>query len=172
MSVSLSPSFHRPRSLSINSPPALRDYVTATSSSRAPSARREPWSYASPSGESYERICSVICLYDFSSSDSDHLSFRQDEVLNIVKKEESGWWAAVRGDGSEVGWVPASYVHTLSDDAAEEPYTVLEKTSIPEYGADQESVTSASLFSTRAGDTPPSPGTTFYDDEPPDMTQV
>jgi son of sevenless-like protein len=125
-----------------------------------------------PSGESYERICSVICLYDFSSSDPDHLSFRKNEVLNIVRKEESGWWAAVRGDGSEVGWAPASYVHTLSDDAAERPYTVLEKTRIFEYGADQESVTSASLFSTRSGDTTPSPGATFFDDEPPDTTQV
>ena len=172
--MSVSPSFHRPRSLrlSISTPPTLRDYVTATSSPRTSFARREPWSYESPSGESYERICSVICLYNFSSSDSDHLSFRQNEVLNIVRKEDSGWWAAVRGDGSGVGWVPASYVRTLSDDAAERPYTVLEETRVPEYGADQETVASASFFSTRSGDTTPSPGATFFDDEPPDTAQV
>ena len=172
--MSVSPSFHRPRSLrlSISPPPPSRDYVTAISSPPTSFARREPWGYESPSGECYERICSVICLYDFSSSDSDHLSFRRNEVLNIVKKEESGWWAAVRGDGSEVGWVPASYVQSLSDDAAERPYTIPEKTRVPEYRADQDSVTSASLFSTRSGDTVPSTLASFDDDEPPDTTQV
>ncbi len=168
--MSVSPSFNRPRSLrlSINTP-ALRDYVTATSSPLTSSARREPWGFESPSGECYERICSVISLYDFSSSDPDHLSFRKNEVLDIVRQEESGWWAAVRGDGSEVGWVPASYVHTLSDDAAERPYTALEKTRIPEYGADQESVRSAPSFLTRSGDTPSSPDVTYSDN---DTTQV
>jgi son of sevenless-like protein len=159
--MSVSPSFHRPRSLRLSiSNNSLPDYVTATSTS---SARREPWGYESPSGECYERICSVICLYDFSSSDSDHLSFRRNEVLNIVRKEESGWWAAVRGDVSEVGWIPASYVHTLSDDAAERPCT---ETPVPVYGADKESVTSASSFS---GDTL---SATFDDNEPPDTIQV
>ena len=164
-SMSVSPSFHRPRPLRLsisNNPPPVRDYVTATSTtSSAP--RREPWGYESPSGECYERICSVICLYDFSSSDSDHLSFRRNEVLNIVRKEESGWWAAVRGDVSEVGWIPATYVDILSDDAAEGPYT---ETPVPDCGADQESVTSTSLFS---GDTP---SATFDDHEPPDTIQV
>lgn len=175
--MSVSPSFHRPRSLRLSistdsSPQSLRDYVTATNSPQSSTARREPWGYESPSGECYERICSVICIYDFSSSDPDHLSFRRDEVLNIVRMEESGWWAAVRGDGSEVGWVPASYVRTLSDDAAEGPYTALGDIRVPGDGADQESVTSASLFSTRSDDTVPSPGATFDYDEPPDTTQV
>ncbi|KAH9004185.1 ras GEF [Lactarius hatsudake] len=168
--MSVSPSFNRPQSLRLSiDTPALRDYVTATYSPLTSSTRREPWSYESPSGECYERICTVICLYDFSSSDQDHLSFRRNEVLDIVKQEESGWWAAVRSDGSEVGWVPASYVHILSDHGVERPYTALEKTRIPEYRVDQESVRSAPVFSTRSGDSPSSPGATFSDN---DTTQV
>jgi hypothetical protein len=165
--MSISPSFHRPRSLrlSISPPPAPRDYVNATSPPSTPSARREPWNYKSPSGERYDRICTVICLYDFISEDSDHLSFRRNEVLGIVTKLESGWWGAVRGDGSKVGWVPASYVHALSDDTAERPCTILEKTRVPDLGTDQESVTSTSLSSTQSG-------VTLDDDEPPDTTQV
>ncbi|KAH9050502.1 ras GEF [Lactarius hengduanensis] len=156
--MSVSPSFNRPQSLRLSiDTPALRDYVTATSSPLTSSARREPWSYESPSGECYERICTVICLYDFSSSDQDHLSFRRNDVLDIVKQEDSGWWAAVRSDGSEVGWVPASYVHMLSDHGVERPYTALETTRIPEYRTDQESVRSAPVFSTRSGDSPSSP---------------
>ncbi len=156
MSV-ISTSFNRPRSLRLSiTPPALRDYVTT-----APSpvrTGREPWSFESPSGECYERLCTVICLYDFSSLDPDHLSFSKNEILDIVRQEESGWWAAVRGDGSEVGWVPASYVHTLSDRAPEKLYTVLEKT------RSQESVP---LFSTQLGDTPSS-----TEIEPPEPAQV
>lgn len=82
------------------------------------STRSEPWGYESPSGEVYGRICSVIGLYDFFSSDTDRLSFRKHEILEIVRQDESGWWGAVRNDGSEIGWIPAKFVRPLSDDAA------------------------------------------------------
>ncbi|KAI0035127.1 ras guanine nucleotide exchange factor domain-containing protein [Vararia minispora EC-137] len=99
-------------------------------------ARKETWSYESPSGEAYERICSVVCLYDFESSDADHLHFRKSDVLEVVKKESSGWWAAVRGNGTEVGWIPASYVQVLSDEAAEKVYSAREQNETPQYDRD------------------------------------
>jgi son of sevenless len=129
-------------------------------------APKEPWSYEAPSGECYERICFVICLFDFSSSDSDHLSFRKDEILAIVRQEESGWWAAVRSDGSQVGWIPASYVVTLSDDAAE---GVGEKLRSPENGPTAGSA--SPLIARRLDETPSSSDTTLCN-EPSDTTQV
>jgi hypothetical protein len=94
-------------------------------------ARKETWGYESPEGDAYERICSVVCLYDFASSDPDHLAFRKSDVLEVVKQETSGWWAAVKGDGSEVGWIPASYVQIITDEAAERVHALREHTQIP-----------------------------------------
>ncbi|KZV69753.1 ras GEF [Peniophora sp. CONT] len=85
-------------------------------------ARNVGWSYESPSGEAYARICSVACLYDFTSQDPGHLSFQKGEVLEVVKQENTGWWAAVRGDGTQVGWIPASYVRTIPDATAAKLY--------------------------------------------------
>jgi hypothetical protein len=70
------------------------------------------------------------------SVDSDHLSFHKSDVLEVVKQESSGWWAAVRGNGTEVGWIPASYVKVLSNEAAEQAYVVREQTQIPNYDRD------------------------------------
>lgn len=54
----------------------------------------------------------VICLYDYESNDSDHISFRKDDILLIVHQEPSGWWAAqVNG---RIGWIPSAYVQPIT----------------------------------------------------------
>ena len=146
MSMSVPPATNRPHSLrlQIGSSPNVRGSTPVTPSPFSSSiARREPWGFESPSGECYERICSVIGLYDFFSTDPDRLSFRKHEVLEIVRQDESGWWGAVRGDGSEVGWIPARFVHTLSDDAVQRVYDIRVRTRIPGYRAEPGGVKSA-----------------------------
>ncbi|KAI0050629.1 ras GEF [Auriscalpium vulgare] len=150
------------------SPPPLHIRASALGSSALPSpspqyARREV-SYESPSGEAYERICSVICLYDFTSSDRDHLPFSKNDILEVVKQEESGWWAAVRNDGSEVGWIPAAYVRVLTEEAAEKLRNLREETKIPEFNLDQGS-RSAPPSLKRLLDSPLSSSTTFSEDD-------
>ena len=147
----------------------LTPIQTSPPSSSTP---REPWGYESPSGEYYERICSVIGLYDFIASDADRLSFRKQEILEIVRKDESGWWGAVRGDGSEIGWIPAKFVRTLSDDVAHRVSDIRERTRIPEFSADSESARSAPPLSSRQVVETQSSGTVLLDNEPSDITQV
>lgn len=76
----------------------------------------------------------MLCLYDFESSDPDHLPFHRNEILEIVKKEESGWWAALRDD--RVGWVPKAFVTELTDDAAAKLRDVREELRVYEYEAE------------------------------------
>jgi hypothetical protein len=66
-------------------------------------------------------ICNVICLFDFESDDPDHLSFARNEILTVVKMEESGWWAAMRPEGDRLGWIPSSFVERLTETVVEEP---------------------------------------------------
>ena len=82
-------------------------------------------------------LLSVLCLYDFESHDSDHLSFRKNQILDIVKQEESGWWAAISPDERRVGWVPKAFLQPLSVEMVEKLRTVREELRVFEYGAEQ-----------------------------------
>ncbi len=171
--MSVPPTANRPQSLRllIGSSSNVQGIpsVSVSPSPFSSLARREPWGYESPSGECYERICSVIGLYDFSSQDPDRLSFQKYEILEIVRQDESGWWGAVRCDGSEIGWIPSRYVRTLSDDAVQRVYEIQDRTRIPDYGADPEIVRSAPPLSRRAVEIP-SP--VFSDNESSDTAQA
>ena len=67
------------------------------------------------SGVSDWALCQVLCMFDFESSDPDQLSFNKDEILTVIKQEESGWWAAMRPDGDRIGWIPSSFVEPLPE---------------------------------------------------------
>lgn len=88
-------------------------------------------SSASTSLSSGWRLCYALCLYDFASSDPDHLPFRKNEILEIVEKEASGWWAALRDD--RIGWVPSSFLAELSHEDAERLMSVQEELRVYEY---------------------------------------
>jgi son of sevenless-like protein len=172
--MSVPPALNRPQSLrlQIGSSPDVRGSTPVTPSPFSSIARRERWGFESPSGECYERICSVIGLYDFFSTDPDRLSFRKHEILEIVRQDESGWWGAVRGDGSEVevGWIPARFVHKLSDDAAQRVYDLRIRTRIPGYRTEPGGAKSAPPLSRPVEI--PSPLVPDNDNEPSDTTQI
>jgi len=81
-------------------------------------------------------ICSVLCMYDFHSDDPDHLPFVKNEILEIVKQGDNGWWAAFR-IGGRVGWIPQAFVNTLSAKVAEKLRNTREELRIYEYDAEQ-----------------------------------
>ena len=171
--MSVPPLSNGPHSLHLqtDTSPDPQGFSPVAPSPLSSSARSEPWGYASPSGEFYERICSVIGLYDFYSSDSDRLSFRKHEILEIVRQDESGWWGAVRNDGSELGWIPAKFVRPLSDDPSYRMQDIREGTRISEFATETKSIRSAPPLSRRIVETL-SPGTAVPDNEPSDITQV
>ncbi|KAI0639893.1 ras GEF [Trametes polyzona] len=61
----------------------------------------------------------VLCLYDYNAEDSTQLSFRRNDILDVVKKEETGWWAAIRPEDGTVGWIPSAFVEPISDTLAD-----------------------------------------------------
>ncbi|KAG6901869.1 hypothetical protein C0995_007095 [Termitomyces sp. Mi166 len=88
------------------------------------------------SSDSGTPLCVVLCMYDWTSDDPDHLSFTQNEILDVVKQEESGWWAAMRSD-SEIGWIPQAYVERLSNEMAEKLRQTPKQFRWKEYQAEQ-----------------------------------
>ncbi|KAI0756519.1 ras GEF [Daedaleopsis nitida] len=61
----------------------------------------------------------VLCLYDYDAEDSDQLSFRRNDILDVVKREDTGWWAAIHPDDNRVGWIPSAFVEPISDTLAD-----------------------------------------------------
>ncbi|KAF7307282.1 hypothetical protein MIND_00522100 [Mycena indigotica] len=82
-------------------------------------------------------ICSVLCMFDFESSDEDHLQFRKNEILDVVKQEDTGWWAAMRRGGDQIGWIPQAFVSPLTEEMTEKLLNVREELRVYEYSAEQ-----------------------------------
>lgn len=93
--------------------------------------------YTSNAGVSDSTLFSVLCMYDFSSDDAGLLSFSKNEILNVVKCDNTGWWAAMRKDGPVVGWIPQAFVVQLSDDMTQRLLNVREEFRGYEYEAEQ-----------------------------------
>ena len=61
-------------------------------------------------------LFSVLCLHSYESREESGLSFRKNEILQILETEDSGWWAARRKGDKDIGWIPRAYVAKLEDD--------------------------------------------------------
>lgn len=60
----------------------------------------------------------VRTLYNFDPKNSEELSFKKDEILDIIEKPEDDpeWWKARKQDGS-IGLVPSNYIVTVDNDS-------------------------------------------------------
>lgn len=95
-----------PRHLFIPKTPSISDSSTCVSDT------------SSQSGNPESVIFSALCMFDFTSSETELLSFRKNEILDIVKCTD-GWWAAMRKGGSLLGWIPQTFVTPITKEMAE-----------------------------------------------------
>ena len=65
-------------------------------------------------------------MFDFTSSEAELLSFRKNELLDIVKCTD-GWWAAMKKGDTILGWVPQTYVTPLTQEMAEKLQDIREE---------------------------------------------
>ncbi|KAG0349743.1 hypothetical protein BG005_010717, partial [Podila minutissima] len=56
----------------------------------------------------------VRAMYDFESDDSTNLTFKKDDVIQVLAQLESGWWAG-HCQGRQ-GWFPSNYVQVMGED--------------------------------------------------------
>lgn len=57
-------------------------------------------------------------LYDYTSADTSVLSFRKNDIIEILGRTGSGWWDGYLGEVR--GWFPSNYVVVLSDQETEQ----------------------------------------------------
>ncbi|KAF7346127.1 hypothetical protein MSAN_01839400 [Mycena sanguinolenta] len=73
----------------------------------------------SSSNFSDDQFTTLFCraLYDYEAQDASALSFRQNDIIEVLTQQPSGWWDGLLGD--ERGWFPSNYVTVISDEEAE-----------------------------------------------------
>lgn len=58
----------------------------------------------------------ALCMFDYEPDRAGTIPFKKNDLLTIVHKEDSGWWAALVDD--RIGWVPKYYLRVLSPEMA------------------------------------------------------
>lgn len=66
-----------------------------------------------------DAVTTLFCraLYDYDAQDASALSFRKDDIIEVLTQQPTGWWDGLLGD--ERGWFPSNYVTIISDEEAE-----------------------------------------------------
>lgn len=86
----------------ISSIPSHTRNKSSTSSHRAPPPPPPP-----PAPPAKPKVMAKV-LYDFASQKENELSIRAGDIIEVVQKENNGWWLAKSGSGQ--AWIPAAYV--------------------------------------------------------------
>lgn len=56
-------------------------------------------------------LCQCRALYEFIGEQSDQLTIRPGEIINVIEKMNDGWW---RGEVNDMkGFFPESYVEHI-----------------------------------------------------------
>lgn len=70
-----------------------------------------------------ESFAVLFCraLYDYEAQDASALSFRRDDIIEVLTQQPSGWWDGLLGE--ERGWFPSNYVTIISEEEAEQAFS-------------------------------------------------
>jgi len=106
------------------------------SSGLATVASPDPSNAVSPTSP----LFTALCMFDYEPDRADTIAFKKNDLLSIVHKEDSGWWAALVDD--QIGWVPKYYLRALSPEMANVMRRIPHAMRIIEF--DAESITDSS----------------------------
>jgi len=51
-----------------------------------------------------------LVIANLVPENDDELALTKDQIVNVLKKERTGWWLAEDPETSTLGWVPADYL--------------------------------------------------------------
>ncbi|ODN75196.1 hypothetical protein L202_06394 [Cryptococcus amylolentus CBS 6039] len=70
-------------------------------------------------GDEYQNAW-VRARFDFDASDRGHLTFRAGDIIQLLRKLDTGWWDGILEDTR--GWFPSNYVEEISADDLHQYY--------------------------------------------------
>ncbi|ORY57166.1 myosin-5 [Pseudomassariella vexata] len=94
-----------PATVTSSIPSHTRNQNSASSTSRMP----PPPPPAAPPAKAKMQ---AKVLYDFAGQKENELTVKAGDIIEVVQKENNGWWLAKNGKGQ--AWVPAAYVEEIT----------------------------------------------------------
>jgi len=70
-----------------------------------------------PEEETFLSTFFCRALFDYQTDNDSSLSFRRDDIIEVLTRLDSGWWDGLLGQ--ERGWFPSNYVTVISDQEAD-----------------------------------------------------
>lgn len=64
-------------------------------------------------------ICKVKALYDYDAEEDNELTFKENDIVTVVSKDDSGWWTGRLGDAE--GLFPDNFVEEIPDSGPSKP---------------------------------------------------
>lgn len=102
---------------------------TSSSSSRLQAVQRQQdLQQETPALEEQYNTLFCRALYDYEAQDASALSFRTDDIIEVLTQQPSGWWDGLLGE--ERGWFPSNYVTIISDEEAELAFSQAESATV------------------------------------------
>ena len=94
---------------------------------------------AQQQAEEEQFLSTFFCraLFDYQTDNDSSLSFRRDDIIEVLTRLESGWWDGLLGQ--ERGWFPSNYVTVISDQEADAALAAAEAAQL-EFQNDQATV--------------------------------
>eukprot|EP00039_Didymoeca_costata_P028237 m.20433 g.20433 ORF g.20433 m.20433 type:complete len:719 (+) comp6846_c0_seq1:259-2415(+) len=64
-------------------------------------------------------------IADYKKQNRQELSVKADQIVEVIEKNENGWWFVQLEDGCEKGFVPGTFLESLDDNEPEETQSVI-----------------------------------------------
>jgi son of sevenless len=93
-------------------------YLPQTHRATTSTSQQQPvaWQQQQDQALNEDQFTTLFCraLYDYDAQDASALSFRRNDIIEVLSQEPSGWWDGLLGD--ERGWFPSNYVDIISEE--------------------------------------------------------
>ena len=107
---------------------SLSSTSSSSSSRLQPIQRQQELQQDTPTVEDQYNTLFCRALYDYVAQDPSALSFRTNDIIEVLTQQPSGWWDGLLGE--ERGWFPSNYVTIISDEEAELAFSQAENTTV------------------------------------------
>jgi son of sevenless-like protein len=99
-----------------NQPHSFLPQTHRATTSTASQLQSVAWQQQQDQALPEDQFTTLFCraLYDYDAQDASALSFRRNDIIEVLSQEPSGWWDGLLGD--ERGWFPSNYVDIISEE--------------------------------------------------------
>ncbi|KAI9229440.1 MAG: hypothetical protein DHS80DRAFT_29782 [Piptocephalis tieghemiana] len=68
-----------------------------------------------PKDSSPKKAIFAIAMYDYDAEETGEINFKEGQILEVIERNDPGWWKGSLGGGEPIGMFPSNYVQLVDD---------------------------------------------------------